>query len=441
MLFVAISAIRPHDNAESLQIRVIRKWIPYGNRQELCYLFVDNHGDAIEAIADLHHQSHFESRITLHSCYTITNYLSDTARSSMNVVPHTACIRLGLRTSFSQFDDDTIPYHYFNFVNYDRLTPRIDNHLLLTDYIGRMDRVSPILNRSGNNLLKINLQDQSGNFIEATLWEQIAFSFDREAALQKPQPVIIAMTYDERTLQLGSTNATTIVINPAIADLENVVTRFGMIRDRPRTYPSTSTSIMSSEEDENRITLEQLLQKSPKENKRIKFTCNASIKEIDSSRKWFYKSCSECRKKVLPKEEKFACPDHGEIKSPRFMYAVNATIADDTTSVAVVLFNDVMTSLLGMDCHDMVVEEDNPSPHILPTPLRAIRGKLKIFQLQFREHDIKHKMTFTVLNVFEPKKPNNDIAGTSSRPSTKSNKRQVKRSDDVETVAKKKQRN
>ncbi|KAJ0673446.1 hypothetical protein HanLR1_Chr12g0429321 [Helianthus annuus] len=78
----------------------------------------------------------------------------------MNVVPHTTCIRLGLRTSFSQFDDDTIPYHYFNFVNYDRLRPRIDNHLLLTDYIGRMERVSPILNRAGNNLLKINLQDQ-----------------------------------------------------------------------------------------------------------------------------------------------------------------------------------------------------------------------------------------------------------------------------------------
>ncbi|KAJ0487958.1 hypothetical protein HanHA300_Chr12g0427771 [Helianthus annuus] len=160
MPFVEISTIRPNDNAEPLQIRVIRKWIPYGNRQELCYLFVDNHGDAIEAIADLHHQSHFESHITLHSCYTIPEYLLDTARSSMNVVPHTACIRLGLRTSFSQFDDDTIPYHYFNFVNYDRLRPRIDNHLLLTDYIGRMERVSPILNRAGNNLLKINLQDQ-----------------------------------------------------------------------------------------------------------------------------------------------------------------------------------------------------------------------------------------------------------------------------------------
>ncbi|KAJ0676804.1 hypothetical protein HanRHA438_Chr12g0533321 [Helianthus annuus] len=132
MPFVEISTIRPNDNAEPLQIRVIRKWIPYGNRQELCYLFVDNHGDAIEAIADLHHQSHFESHITLHSCYTIPEYLLDTARSSMNVVPHTACIRLGLRTSFSQFDDDTIPYHYFNFVNYDRLRPRIDNHLLLT---------------------------------------------------------------------------------------------------------------------------------------------------------------------------------------------------------------------------------------------------------------------------------------------------------------------
>ncbi|KAJ0724142.1 hypothetical protein HanPI659440_Chr12g0444521 [Helianthus annuus] len=66
-----------------------------------------------------------------------------------------------------------------------------------------------------------------------------------------------------------------------------------------------------------------------------------------------------------------------------------------------------MRSLLGMYCHDMVVKEDYPSPHILPPPLRAIRGKPKIFQLLFREHDIKNKMTFTVNKVFEPKKPNN----------------------------------
>ncbi|MFS7902691.1 putative nucleic acid-binding, replication factor A [Helianthus anomalus] len=341
MPFIGIAAIRPHDNAEPLQIRVIRKWIPFGKRQELCYLFVDINGDAIEAIADLNHQSHFESCITLESCYTITDYLSDTARSYMNVVPHTTCIRLGLRTSFREIDDNAIPHYYFNFVNYDRLRPRINNNLLLTesilytDYIGRLVKAPPIFYRAGKNIMKISLQDQRKN--------------------------------------LGSTNATTIVINPDIEDLEN----------------------------------------------KTKFTCLASIKEIDSSHKWFYKSCTECRKKVLPKEEKFACPDHGEIQSPRFMYAINATIVDDTSSVSVVLFNDVVTSLLGIDCHDIVVKEDFSSPYILPTPLRAIRGKPKIFQLLYREQDNKEKMSFTVNKVFEPKSSNNDIASTSSGPTTK----------------------
>ncbi|MFS8033339.1 putative replication protein A, OB [Helianthus anomalus] len=253
MPFISILAIRPHDNADSLEIRVIRKWIPY-RKQELCYLFVDTHGDAIEEIADLNNQSHFESLITLDSCYNVSDYLSDTTRSYMNVVPQTACIRLGLRTSFLQIDDNTtIPHYYYNFVNYDRLRPHISNHLLLTNYIGRMEKASPILNKAQNNLLKITLQDQSGNFIEATLWEQIAFSFNREAALRKPQPVIIAMIslkvteYKGRhkyrpfiyhyncilisyiitgTIQLGSTNATTIDINPDIEDLENINTRY-----------------------------------------------------------------------------------------------------------------------------------------------------------------------------------------------------------------------
>ncbi|KAI3825080.1 hypothetical protein L1987_06556 [Smallanthus sonchifolius] len=216
-----------------------------------------------------------------------------------------------------------------------------------------MEKVSNIRGPE-NNRLKIMLQDQSGSFIEATLWEQIAFSFDREAALLKPQPMIIALTSMKVTdyrglLQLGSTNATTVTVNPNIEELDDIIDRFDILNGHSSTYPTTSTSAISEEVDTNRLTLEELLQKTSDNNVKNKFTCLASIKEIETSQTWFYQSCTECKMRVIPKEERFACPDHGEIKSPRYMCCVNATITDETTSIPVVLFNDVMRIILGID--------------------------------------------------------------------------------------------
>ncbi|KAM0046648.1 hypothetical protein Hdeb2414_s0009g00318991 [Helianthus debilis subsp. tardiflorus] len=48
-------------STEPIEIRVVKTWIPVGKKQEpsaksqcqeLCYMFVDKHGDTIEAIAD-----------------------------------------------------------------------------------------------------------------------------------------------------------------------------------------------------------------------------------------------------------------------------------------------------------------------------------------------------------------------------------------------------
>jgi hypothetical protein len=38
----AIESLQPEGPAIPLNIRVIRKWLPYWREQELCYLFVDN---------------------------------------------------------------------------------------------------------------------------------------------------------------------------------------------------------------------------------------------------------------------------------------------------------------------------------------------------------------------------------------------------------------
>ncbi|MFS7957559.1 hypothetical protein Hanom_Chr07g00667691 [Helianthus anomalus] len=47
---------------------------------------------------------------------------------------------------------------------------------MFVDYIGRMEKASPILNKAGNNLLKITLQDQRYLLLTATYFENLYIS-------------------------------------------------------------------------------------------------------------------------------------------------------------------------------------------------------------------------------------------------------------------------
>ncbi|KAL3639626.1 hypothetical protein CASFOL_017533 [Castilleja foliolosa] len=65
--------IRERHKSGVIEIRVLRKWISKGKKEELCYQFIDTHGDCIEATADVDvkHIEHFDSVIQLE--YTLAN--------------------------------------------------------------------------------------------------------------------------------------------------------------------------------------------------------------------------------------------------------------------------------------------------------------------------------------------------------------------------------
>ncbi|KAD4384908.1 hypothetical protein E3N88_25076 [Mikania micrantha] len=127
-----ISDIQPGDTSTPLNVRVIRKWRPHSKNNEMCYLFVDIHGDAIEAIIDSNEENYFDNIITVHSCYTITKYLCIPSRTYMAVVPHTTSLKIGKRATFEELLHSDIPTYYFNFTSYNALKSHMNIHKLLT---------------------------------------------------------------------------------------------------------------------------------------------------------------------------------------------------------------------------------------------------------------------------------------------------------------------
>ncbi|KAD4889095.1 hypothetical protein E3N88_21168 [Mikania micrantha] len=69
MQSIRLSEIKKHQKPVPIQIRVAKRWILTGTRQEICYLFVDKHGDGIEATADIDQKKYFESIIEVQSYF------------------------------------------------------------------------------------------------------------------------------------------------------------------------------------------------------------------------------------------------------------------------------------------------------------------------------------------------------------------------------------
>ncbi|KAL3638263.1 hypothetical protein CASFOL_017634 [Castilleja foliolosa] len=68
-----IRDITQRQTPRTIEVRVLRKWISKGKKEELCYQLVDAYGDCIEAVAEVKHIEHFDSVIRLQSCYRVTS--------------------------------------------------------------------------------------------------------------------------------------------------------------------------------------------------------------------------------------------------------------------------------------------------------------------------------------------------------------------------------
>ncbi|KAL3627547.1 hypothetical protein CASFOL_028910 [Castilleja foliolosa] len=364
--------IREHEKAEPIEVRVIKKWITKGKREEICYQFVDAYGGCIEASAELRHIEYFDSVIQLNSCYRVTEYVCVGPRTYMATVDHAASLVIGQKAKFTPILGSNIPTFHFNFANYDILQARIKNPKLLTDYIGRVEKNSLRTTRTGKTIRKTLLRDQSGHQVELTFWPE-----KKDLIGDNVVPGnIIAITSTMVTeysgaLQLESTYLTTAVINPELPQTQEHVNRL-------RTLPAMQENRI----DERMVTIQDLRPNNPLAKESLKgttnLTCRANITQIHEERGWYYVSCSKCSSKMYRQHADghliFICKDENDV-TPIFKYSVNATITDATGRADVVFFNDSMYAMLQITCSDMVTKHGETNPKKLPHFMASIMNR------------------------------------------------------------------
>ncbi|KAI3728035.1 hypothetical protein L6452_16662 [Arctium lappa] len=336
--------LKPGDGDQPIDIKVLRSWTPYGKRNECCFLLIDKQGNPIQAYANSNDKSHFQTPIKVGSCYRVTNFICEKSRTYMVIVPHKTSIRVGKAARFEEIPDTGFPLHYFNFSPYDQLSNKTNKHEILTDYIGKIYHISDLLIRKGATIIKMRLEDLSGNIIEATFWDDIA-----------------------RRLH---TEATTVVESPTIAAVTSM--------------------------------------------KGVQFTCKAHIARIEDKKGWFYIACSECRKKLQPKGTTLACSDH-QPTVPKYLYLLTSYIRDDTAEIKSLFFDNAVNSMIHTQCNTMVEQHGYTNPEMLPSPLTAMVGATKIFQMRYNKSSKPGAIDFVMDRVFDDATPATETNTSSKR--------------------------
>ncbi|PWA75704.1 replication protein A 70 kDa DNA-binding subunit [Artemisia annua] len=237
---------------------------------------------------------------------------------------------------------------------------------------------------------KVEIQNLNRNSVELTLWDDLAETFQKEEIDKLEKPVIIAVTscrvskyYNK--LQLSSTPATYYYINPKIPQLEQYQAEYRELLNLnpPLEIVRHSYQDIEKEKMRNRFPLAELLTKTPKTYEGVRFTCEGNITSIQTSKDWYYPSCTTCIQKVQENDGVFDCRAHGPLEKPSYRYNFKGNLTDNTATATMTFFTPKADKIVGIDCNSLMAELNYPGPRDIPQRLHAITGKNHIFQFNF----------------------------------------------------------
>ncbi|PWA84211.1 replication protein A 70 kDa DNA-binding subunit [Artemisia annua] len=212
---------------------------------------------------------------------------------------------------------------------------------------------------------------------------QLGESFPKEKIDALEKPVIIAVSSCRvsrfrNNLQLSSTPATYYYIDPDIPELQQYKAEYKAALDLNPPLQIVRHPYQDKEQEkkkQNRIPFSKLLTENPATHRDVQFTCEGTITGINTSREWFYPSCTTCTNKALINEDVFECKIHG--------YNFKAFVTDTTGTVMMTFFSPKADDIVGVKCETFVNSIQNPDPRDFPEEILSLIGEKHIFQFHY----------------------------------------------------------
>ncbi|CAD6242554.1 unnamed protein product [Miscanthus lutarioriparius] len=204
----------------------------------------------------------------------------------------------------------SLPLYVFNFVDFGDLDDKARHGDGLIDVIGQLTVVHPMVHSSSLNgpsvRREVELRDLDDRVLSMTLWGEHATSFEDQFLIEtigNDEVVVIIFAGVQARLFLGSAScrshaATKWYINIDIPEVNAFRASLQGRGSEVQLLPGGADAAAGGcdEENANRKTVSELLSLNPHEDNDVRFTCHASIREIDVTNGWWYKGCSVCKK-------------------------------------------------------------------------------------------------------------------------------------------------
>ncbi|PWA68283.1 nucleic acid-binding, OB-fold protein [Artemisia annua] len=306
-----IMNLKPEDLGKPLDLKVYRKWIskniPDPSPTGICFMLLDKQGGAIQASGQLPDMRQLDTRLQLDGCYRIQGYGCKRTDNWQRTLDNKVTLLFERYTQVAPIQDEGFQKHYFSFAAYNEVCRRADTREpILTDYIGMIRNIGGIreFGDATTNIISrrnIEIQNLNGNTLMLTLWNELATGFPITTLEDMEQPVIIAASscWAKRhagTIQLSSTPATAIYINPEVVEADHIEQAYKeLMGSAPPLHLQQISRIATEDEPPvQTMTLGMIMEAATQTIMQQHFTTDAVIVKIDESKGWFFNRCRGC---------------------------------------------------------------------------------------------------------------------------------------------------
>ncbi|XP_076938674.1 uncharacterized protein LOC143606948, partial [Bidens hawaiensis] len=156
----------------------------------------------------------------------------------------------------------------------------------------------------------LELKNSSNDSVRVTLWPEIRKTFDESKIPATEPPVVVAVSSTKvqqfigyshsPVMQLSSTPATCIFVNPNIPELPQLINRYKELNYPPPTLPTGQPQ----NAQEAYVTITTAMDLFNKETTCKQFYCHATITDIiaGENKAWYYTSCNQCTGRAFKTE-------------------------------------------------------------------------------------------------------------------------------------------
>ncbi|KAM7275021.1 hypothetical protein ACFE04_016887 [Oxalis oulophora] len=242
------------------------------------------------------------------------------------------------------------------------------------------------------------------------MWGDLGESLDQSLYKKDDGPFIFIVTSTliksfQGKLNFSTTSASKFYVNLPIPKVSTLLEKFSINNSGVHSIESSSFKKMPIEKEMflNRMSIKDLLLiVSTGKQSEPMVTIKARITEINTSKNWYYISCSACCKLVEAENNVYFCKKCNKVcKYPLIRFKVHVKVEDASAKTTFVIFNSAGEKYLDTSAHKLF-NRQSPGSNDFPSQLYNLCNKELIFKLTLNKKNTDEGFEdFGVSKIFE----------------------------------------